>query len=60
MTPFVNFVRATGFNTSEAEVGAKVTYRLNSEWSLSARAQYEIVSHDDDSVEYSIGAVYHF
>ena len=60
ITPFVNFVRATGFNTSEVEIGTKATYRLNREWSLTAQAQYEIVRHDDNSTEYSIGAIYHF
>ena len=60
VTPFVNFVRATGFNTSEVETGVKATYRLNREWSLTARAQYEFVRHDDNSAEYSIGAIYHF
>jgi hypothetical protein len=60
VTPFVNFVRATGFNASEVDVGAKVTYRLNKDWSLTARAQYDAVRHDDDSKEYSIGAIYHF
>jgi hypothetical protein len=60
VTPFVNFVRATGFNASEVELGAKVTYRLNREWSLTARAQYEAVRHDRDSAEYSVGAIFHF
>ena len=60
VTPFVNFVRATAFNASEVEMGAKVTYRLNREWSLTARAQYEAVRHDRDSAEYSVGAVFHF
>jgi outer membrane scaffolding protein for murein synthesis (MipA/OmpV family) len=60
ITPFVNFVRATSFNASEVELGAKATYRLNREWSLTVRAQYEAVRHDDDSAEYSIGAIYHF
>ncbi len=60
LTPFVNFVRATGFNASEIDTGVKATYRLNKEWSLTARAQYDAVRHDDDSKEYSIGAIYHF
>jgi len=60
VTPFVNFVRATSFNANEVEIGAKVAYRLNKEWSLTARAQYEVVSDSDDSLEYSIGAIYHF
>lgn len=58
--PFVNFVRATGFNSSEVETGVKATYRLNREWSLTARAQYEFVRHDDNSAEYSVGAIFHF
>lgn len=60
VTPFVNFVRATDFNASELEVGAKVAYRLNSSWSLTARVQREIVRHDSDDTEYAIGAAFHF
>lgn len=60
VTPFVNFVRATGFNANEFEFGAKATYRLNSQWSLTARAQYEAVEHSDNSAEYSLGVNYHF
>ncbi|ACB74440.1 hypothetical protein [Opitutus terrae] len=60
VTPFVNFVRATGFNANEYEIGAKATYRVNASWSVTARAQYEAVEDDDDSAEYSIGLNYHF
>ena len=60
VTPFVNFVRATGFNSSEVEVGAKASYRLNQEWSVTARAQYEFVRHDHNSAEYSVGVIFHF
>lgn len=60
LTPFVNFVRATSFNASEVEVGAKATYRITESWSVTARAQYEAVQHDEDSAEYSIGVNYHF
>lgn len=60
ITPFANFIRATGFNASEFELGAKVTYRVNNQWSVSARGQYEIVRHDADTTEYSLGVNYHF
>jgi len=60
VTPFVNFMRATGFNTDEVQVGAKATYRLTREWSLTARAQRDFARHDDDSSEYSVGAIFHF
>jgi hypothetical protein len=60
VTPFVNFVRVTDFNASEFEAGVKVAYRLNSSWSLTAKAQREFVRHDDDDTEYTVGAVYHF
>lgn len=60
VTPFVNFVRATGFNTSEVETGVKAAYRLTDAWSLTARIQHEFVRHDDDDTEYAVGAVYRF
>lgn len=60
VTPFVNFVRATNFNASEVELGVKATYRITHDWSVTARAQYEAVRHDDDSAEYSLGVNYHF
>ena len=60
VTPFVNFVRATGFNASEVELGAKASYRLNNQWSVTTRAQYEFVRYDDNSAEYSVGAIFHF
>jgi hypothetical protein len=60
VTPFVNFVRATSFNADEFELGAKATYRVTAEWSVTARAQYESVRHDKDSAEYSLGVNYHF
>lgn len=60
VTPFVNFVRATGFNESEADFGVKAAYRVNKDWSITARAQYDAVRHYKDVAEYSIGAAYHF
>ncbi|HYP16584.1 MAG TPA: hypothetical protein VEQ65_05185 [Opitutus sp.] len=60
VTPFVNFVRATEFHSSEIELGAKATYRLTEAWSLTARAQYEEVRHDANTTEYAIGAIYRF
>jgi hypothetical protein len=60
VTPFVNFVRATGFNDSEVDFGVKAAYRITKDWSLTARAQYDAVRHYKDSAEYSVGAAYHF
>lgn len=60
VTPFVNFVRATGFNDSEVDFGVKAAYRVTKDWSLTARVQYDAVRHNKDSTEYSIGAAYHF
>ncbi len=60
VTPFVNFVRATGFNDSEADFGVKTAYRVTKDWSVTARAQYDAVRHYKDSIEYSVGAAYHF
>jgi opacity protein-like surface antigen len=60
LTPYVNFVRATGFNSSEFDLGAKAAYRLSKEWSLTARAQYDAVQHSSDATEYSVGVAYHF
>ena len=60
LTPFVNFVRATGFNSSEFDLGAKAAYRLSKEWSLTARVQYDAVQHSSDAMEYALGVAYHF
>jgi opacity protein-like surface antigen len=60
VTPYVNFFRATAFNSSEIDPGVKVAYRLNNAWSLTARVQYDDVRHGNESIEYSIGAAYHF
>ncbi|MBS0632651.1 MAG: hypothetical protein JSS11_12120 [Verrucomicrobia bacterium] len=60
LTPYVNFVRATGFSQNEYDFGVKAAYRLNKEWSLTARAQYDAVEHSSDAAEYSLGAAYHF
>ena len=60
LTPYVNFVRATGFNQSEVDIGVKAAYRLSKEWSLTARAQYDSVQHSSDATEYSVGVAYHF
>lgn len=60
VTPFVEFRRATGFNASEVDLGAKAAYRLTREWSAVAKVQYDAVRHDRDATEYSLGVAYHF
>ena len=60
ITPFVNFVRATEFNASEFEIGAKATYRFNESWSAMVRGQYESVRHDADTTEWAAGVIYRF
>jgi hypothetical protein len=60
VTPFVNFTRATSFNTNAVQYGVKAAYRLNSAWSLTARAQYNDIRHESNDTEYTIGALYRF
>jgi hypothetical protein len=60
VAPFVNFARATGYNASEFQLGARATYRINREWSVTARAQYDSARHATDSAEYALGVNYHF
>ena len=60
LTPFVNFQRATGFNSSEIRPGVKATYRMADSWGLSAKAEYIAARHDSDSIEYSVGLNYRF
>lgn len=60
VTPYVNFVRATGFNDSEFDLGVKAAYRVTKDWSIIAKAQYDAIRHDKDAAEYSLGAAYHF
>ncbi len=60
LTPYVNFVRATGLNESEADVGVKAAYRVAKDWSVTAGVQYDAIRHARDATEYTIGAAYHF
>ncbi len=60
LTPYVNFVRATGFNRSEFDLGVKGTYRLTKEWSLTAGLQYDAVRHDKDAKEFTLGVNYQY
>jgi hypothetical protein len=60
VTPFVTFVRATGFNDSEVDFGVKAAYRVAGNWDIIARVQYDAVRHGGDTAEYAIGAAYHF
>jgi opacity protein-like surface antigen len=60
VTPFVNFARATGYNATEFQFGAEATYRINREWSVTARAQYDSTRHATDAARYALGVNYHF
>jgi hypothetical protein len=60
VTPFVNFVRETHFNQNEMDYGVKATYRVNREWDLTARAQYNALHDATDTIEYALGVNYRF
>jgi opacity protein-like surface antigen len=60
LTPFVNFVRETHFNQNELDYGVKATYRLEQNWSVTAKAQYDDIRRSADRMEYSVGLNYHF
>ena len=60
VTPFVNLVRETHFNQNEADYGVKATYRLEQNWSVTAKAQYDDIRHLPNITEYSVGLNYHF
>lgn len=60
VTPFANFIRATGYDANEYEYGVSATYRVTNSWSITARGQYESVESGSDSSEYSLGVNYHF
>ena len=60
LTPYVNFVRATSFEQSEFDYGAKAAYRLNKSWSLTASAQYEAVMHQKDGRGFTLGVAYRY
>ena len=60
VSPFMNFVRLTGYNQNQLDYGVKATYRLNHDWSLTGRAQYDEIHHSPNQMEYSLGVNYHF
>jgi hypothetical protein len=60
ITPYINFVRATGFNRSEGDFGVKGTYRFTRQWGLTAGVQYEAISHAKDATQYTLGVNYHY
>ncbi len=60
LTPFVNFSRQTGFSQNEFDFGFKGTYRFAREWSVTALAQYNNVSHQGDGAKFALGLNYHF
>lgn len=60
VTPFLNFQRATGFNSSELRPGVKATYRFADNWGLQGKVEYVAARHDSDATEYSLGVNYRF
>ncbi len=60
LTPFVNFVRATGFNRSEVDYGVKATYRINRQWGVSVGWKYDSVYHAKDAQDFTLGVNYHY
>ena len=60
LTPYVNFVRATSFNSSEFDFGVKTAYRLTREWSVTAGVQYAAVRHTKDGTGFWAGLNYHY
>lgn len=60
ITPYVNFVRATGFNRSEFDPGVKATYRINRQWGVTAGIEYDAIRHTKDATLYTAGVNYHF
>ena len=60
VTPYINFVRATGFNRSELDYGVKATYRINRQWGVSVGAELDAVRHAKDAMTYTVGVNYHY
>jgi hypothetical protein len=60
VTPYINFVRATGFNKNETEYGVKASYRITSQWSAVAKIQYNDITHEPNNTQYSLGVNFHF
>lgn len=60
VTPYLNFVRRTGFNDSEYDLGVKAAYRVTQHWDLTAKVQQNFVRKDSDVTVFSIGANYRY
>ncbi|MDB6127841.1 MAG: hypothetical protein JWM35_1737 [Verrucomicrobia bacterium] len=60
VTPYINFVRATGFNRSELDYGVKGTYRITRQWGVSVGAELDAVRHAKDAMTYTVGVNYHY
>lgn len=60
LTPYLNFVRATGITRSELDYGVKATYRVNRQWGVSVGWEYDSVYHAKDAQVVSLGVNYHF
>jgi len=60
VTPYINYARATAYNDSQIELGAKAAYRIADAWLLTAHVQHNFVRHEDDDTEYGLGVAYRF
>ncbi|MBI3884408.1 MAG: hypothetical protein HY302_01565 [Opitutae bacterium] len=60
VTPYLNFVRQTGFNSNEYDLGVKASYRITKEWDLTAKVQHNFVRRDTDATLFSLGANYRY
>ena len=59
--PYVAFDRATRFNQNETGYGLRANFRVNRDWDLAFRSEYQDVSHTSaDRTLISLGANYHF
>lgn len=56
VTPYVRFVRATGYNTSTWDFGIKSAYRLSRSWGLNV----DLSTDDSQNTGFTAGVNYHF
>lgn len=60
VAPFVAWDRETGFNRNQLHYGARASWRVTREWSVTAAARYIDATRAVDRGVYSLGVNYHF